>query len=128
MPYVKTWVSGFKEKYGDLYTQYLLALFEKYVQEGIHFAKKKCTETMKQVDIGKISTLCSLLDSLLVINKDVDTRLEEVKLKSTICTTFVFCYVWAIGGNLRAVSWDAFDTFVRNQFEENGDAKVCLFY
>ena len=72
--------------------------------------------------------MCSLLDSLLVINKDVDTRLEEVKLKSTICTTFVFCYVWSIGGNLRAASWDAFDTFVRNQFEENGDAKVIFFF
>jgi dynein heavy chain len=35
--------------------------------------------------------------------------------------------VWAIGGNLKSSSWDAFDTFVRNQFDENGDAKVKLF-
>jgi len=34
---------------------------------------------MKQVDAGKVSTLCSLLDSLLTINKDVDTKLEEVR-------------------------------------------------
>lgn len=49
MPYVKTWIAGFKEKYGDLYTQYLLNLFEKYVQDGLNFANKKCAQTMRQV-------------------------------------------------------------------------------
>ena len=123
-PYVKTWIMKFKEKFGELYTEYLLALFEKYVDDGLNFVNKKCTQTMKQVDVGKVTTLCSLLESLLIINKDADPRLEEGKLKSAICTTFVFCYVWSIGGNLRPNNWDSFDTFVRNQFEENGDAKV----
>ena len=59
-----------------------------------------------------------------IAGKDVDLKLEETKLKSVICTTFVFCYVWAIGGNLKSTSWDAFDTFVRGQFEENPDAKL----
>lgn len=76
------------------------------------------------MDIGKIVTLCSLLESLLITSKDIDAKLDEGKLKSAIATTFVFCYVWSIGGNLRSTSWDAFDTFVRNQFDENGDAKV----
>lgn len=79
-----------------------------------------------KVDIGKITTLCSLLDSMLTFNKDVDTRLDESKLRTTVCTTFVFCYVWSIGGNLRSTSWDSFDTFVRNQFDEVGDAKVNI--
>ena len=126
MPYVKTWIIKFKEKFGELYTEYLLALFEKYVDDGLSFVNKKCTQTMKQVDVGKVTTLCSLLESLLIINKDADPRLEEGKLKSAICTTFVFCYVWSIGGNLRPNNWDSFDTFVRNQFEENGDAKVIF--
>lgn len=125
MPYVKTWIKDFQAKFGEIYTEYLLELFTKYVDDGLKFAVKKCTESMKQVDTGKVSALCSLLDSLLTINKEVDTKLEENKLKSAICTTFVFCYVWAIGGNLNASSWDAFDTFVRNQFEENPDAKLA---
>lgn len=124
-PYVKTWVAGkFHEKFGELYAEYLLDLFERYVNDGLTFIAKKCVQTMKQVDVGKIVTLCALLESLLVHAKDVDARLDEAKLKSTIATTFVFCYVWAIGGNLRSASWDIFDTFVRNQFDENGDAKV----
>ncbi len=79
LPYVKTWVRTFNARFGDAYSDYLLELFAKYVDAGLHFASKKCTETMKQVDAGKVSTLCSLLDSLLTINKDVDTKLEEVR-------------------------------------------------
>ena len=43
-----------------------------------------------------------------------------------ICS--VFCYIWAIGGNLVSKDWDAFDTFIRGQFEENADAKVRILY
>lgn len=129
-PYVKTWTVArrFEEKFGEQITEYLLDLFDKYVSDGLTFVAKKCVQTMKQVDVGKIVTLCALLESLLVHSKDIDPRLEEAKLKSAIATTFVFCYVWAIGGNLRSTSWDAFDTFVRNQFDENGDAKVNLLF
>lgn len=123
-PYVKTWLVKFTEKFGETYSEYLFGLFDKYVDDGLAFANKKCTQTMKQVDIGKITTLCSLLESLLILNKDIDGRLEESKLKVAISTTFAFCYVWSIGGNLRSSNWDAFDTYVRNQFEDNPDAKL----
>ena len=49
MPFVKTWIPCFKEKFGQVYTQYLVNLFEKYVQEGLQFVNKKCVQTMKQV-------------------------------------------------------------------------------
>ena len=38
--------------------------------------------------------------------------------------TFVFCYIWSVGGNITETFWDQFDSFVRQQFEESGDAKV----
>ena len=41
-----------------------------------------------------------------------------------LCQTFVFCYLWAVGGNLTDDYWDAFDSFLRQQFEDNSDAKV----
>uniref|UniRef100_A0A8C2Q2H6 Dynein, axonemal, heavy chain 6 n=1 Tax=Cyprinus carpio TaxID=7962 RepID=A0A8C2Q2H6_CYPCA len=43
------------------------------------------------------------------------------KLNSMLCQTFVFCYLWALGGNLIDSHWDTFDTFVRQQFEGNSD-------
>ena len=45
-------------------------------------------------------------------------------LNSVVCQTFVFCYLWSVGGNVTDDYWDAFDSFVRQQFEDNSDAKV----
>lgn len=41
-----------------------------------------------------------------------------------IAQTFVFSYLWAVGGNLTENYWDSFDTFVRGQFDDMGEAKV----
>lgn len=123
-PYVKTWLLKFIEKFSEQASEHLYSLFDRYVDDGLNFANKKCTQTMKQVDVGKITTLCSLLESLLIANKEIDNKLEEGKLRVAISTTFVFCYVWSIGGNLKSANWDAFDTYVRGLFEDNPDAKV----
>lgn len=77
-----------------------------------------------QVDIAKVETLCKLLESLLFCRGGPDFNMDPNKLNILICTTFVFCYVWCIGGNIIEGNWDAFDTFVRNTFDDNGDAKV----
>ena len=41
MPFVKTWIVKFQEKFGQATTEYLLELFTKYVDEGINFVNKK---------------------------------------------------------------------------------------
>ena len=72
--------------------------------------------------------LCKLMESLLFTRGGPDFNMDPNKLNILICTTFVFCYLWSIGGNIVDTNWDAFDTFVRQQFDDNGDAKVnsCL--
>ena len=77
-----------------------------------------------QVDISKVVTLCKLLESLLLVSKGVDFKAEAAKLNPLVCTTFVFCYLWAIGGNIVDTNWDSFDAFVRRQFDDINDAKV----
>lgn len=77
------------------------------------------------MDISKVTTLCRLLESLLFRRGGPDLNQDMNKLNPILCTTFVFCYLWCIGGNITENNWDAFDTFVRQQFEDNGDAKVC---
>lgn len=69
-------------------------------------------------------TLCKLLESLLLTGGGPDLKGDPAKLHPLLCTTFVFCYLWSVGGNIIDTNWDAFDTFVRQQFEDNGDAKV----
>lgn len=78
-----------------------------------------------QVDISKVTTLCKLLEALLFpVRGGPDLEAEVSRLHILVCSTFIFCYIWAIGGNILEKYWDSFDTFVRNQFEDNSDAKV----
>ncbi|CAF3110570.1 unnamed protein product [Rotaria sp. Silwood2] len=123
-PYVKTWSRKFEEKFGELYTEYLLNLFNTHIDKGLTFIRKSCKEVIKQVDIAKVITLCCLIDSLLTVDNKIDLKLEEAKMKIMIATTFVFCYVWSVGGNIISKDWDQFDTFVRQQFDEDADAKL----
>ncbi|XP_027139394.1 dynein heavy chain 6, axonemal [Larimichthys crocea] len=120
MPYVQTWISGLGDKLPDQVRTYLLELFEGYVENGLQFVLKHCTQAIRQVDISKVTTLCSLLEALLLSKGGPDLKMDS----TVLCQTFIFCYLWAVGGNLTSSHWDAFDTFVRKQFEDNSNAKL----
>ncbi|XP_056004113.1 dynein axonemal heavy chain 6-like isoform X1 [Ostrea edulis] len=124
LPYVQTWMNGYADKVKDEIREYLLDLFVRYVDNGLTFIRKKCQQSINQVDISKVASLCCLLESLLFRRGGPDLNQDMNKLNPLLCTTFVFCYLWCIGGNITDNYWDAFDTYVRQQFEENGDAKL----
>lgn len=70
-------------------------------------------------------TLSKLFESLLCKDpKRVDWKAETSKLHPLLCTTFLFCYVWALGGNLVQKSMDSFENFVRDVFSETHDVKA----
>ncbi|KAG8454285.1 hypothetical protein GDO86_000797 [Hymenochirus boettgeri] len=124
MPYVQTWISGLSEKINENLKQYILALFDRYVEDGLKFVNKKCAQAISQVDISKVTTLCCLLESLLLGKGGPDLKMDATRLNTIVCQTFVFCYLWSVGGNLTENCWDAFDTFVRQQFDDNPEAKL----
>ncbi|KAM9314768.1 dynein axonemal heavy chain 6 [Pholidichthys leucotaenia] len=124
MPYVQTWISGLGAKFPDPVCTYLLELFEVYVEKGLQFVVKHCAQAIRQVDISKVVTMCSLLEALLLSKGGPDLNMDSKKLNNVLCQTFVFCYVWAIGGNLVSSHRDTFDTFVKKQFEGNANAKL----
>ena len=68
--------------------------------------------------------MCKLMESLLCEKGGPDLRQPLDKLHPIIGMTFVFCYLWGIGGNIIDSNWDAFDTYIRTQFEDNTDIKV----
>uniref|UniRef100_A0A3B4FEJ7 Dynein heavy chain 6, axonemal-like n=1 Tax=Pundamilia nyererei TaxID=303518 RepID=A0A3B4FEJ7_9CICH len=121
MPYVQTWITGLGDRLPDPVGAYLMEMFKQYVEKGLQFASKHCVQAIRQVDISKVSTLCSLLEALLLGNGGPDLKMH---LDGVLCQTFIFCYLWAIGGNLTSSYWDAFDTFIREQFEGNKNAKL----
>ncbi|XP_064174621.1 dynein axonemal heavy chain 6 isoform X1 [Anguilla rostrata] len=124
MPYVQTWIKGLPENLTEDMQAYLLGLFERYVEAGLKFVSKNCVQAMGQVDISKVTTLCCLLEALLLGPGGPNLRLGLNKLNSVLCQTFVFCYLWAVGGNLTDSCWDDFDNFIRQQFEDNNDAML----
>uniref|UniRef100_A0A8C5NZ98 Dynein, axonemal, heavy chain 6 n=1 Tax=Jaculus jaculus TaxID=51337 RepID=A0A8C5NZ98_JACJA len=124
MPYVKTWMKSISKRLNEETQEYILNLFQRHVDEGLHFINKKCSQAIPQVDISKVTTLCCLLESLIFGKDGVNLGMEQMKLNTVLCQTFVFCYLWSIGGNLTENYWDAFDTFIRTQLEDNPDARL----
>ena len=79
-----------------------------------------------QVDVSKVISLCKLMESLLFQRGGPDFAQDPARLHSLIATTFVFCFVWTIGGNITESQWDSFDTFTKGLFEDNAEVKVSL--
>ncbi|XP_044299896.1 dynein axonemal heavy chain 6 isoform X2 [Varanus komodoensis] len=124
LPYVKTWMAGLTDRLNEETRTYLFELFCRYVEDGLKYIHKKCSQAIAQVDISKVTALCCLLESLLLGKGGPSMKLEQSRLNSLVCQTFVFCYLWSLGGNLTENYWDGFDTFIRQQFEDNPDAKL----
>ena len=48
-PYVRTWMKEHGSKLKEETRDYILELFDTYVDEGLKFVRKKCTEAIAQV-------------------------------------------------------------------------------
>nr|KAF6328674.1 dynein axonemal heavy chain 6 [Pipistrellus kuhlii] len=123
MPYVKTWMAGISKKLNEESQEYILNLFH-YVDDGLNFINKKCSQAIPQVDISKVTTLCCLLESLIFEKDGINLTMEQTKVNTMLCQTFIFCYLWSLGGNLTENYADIFDTFIRTQFDDNPDARL----
>lgn len=51
LPFVKTWLDKWGKNMSPEAPAYLLKLFETYVEDGLRFVSKKCTQTMNQVSV-----------------------------------------------------------------------------
>ncbi|XP_055488365.1 LOW QUALITY PROTEIN: dynein axonemal heavy chain 6-like [Leucoraja erinacea] len=124
MPYVKTWMQRVSDTLTFEPRQHLMGLFQSCVENGLHFVNKKCTQGIPQVDISKVTTLCCLLESLVLGSHGPDLTMDVSQLNGVITQAFAFCYIWSIGGNLTENYWESFDSFVRRQLEDHPEAKI----
>lgn len=67
--------------------------------------------------------VCALLKSLLTMPGAMEKIGEKSRVRCFLCQSYVFSYIWGLGGNLNDVSRDAFESFVRDQFEDHPDAR-----
>lgn len=150
LPYVKTWVSQLPGRLvSDEIKEPILELFAKYMDNGLAFFKKNCDHAINQVarlsiihsitfqhqwlqmidtnilqvDISKANMLCALMESILNEPGAMDRTVEKSRAKTFLTQVFIFAYIWSVGGNLIDSSREIFEAFVKDQFDENPDAR-----
>jgi dynein heavy chain len=124
-PYMRTWLEGLdNELVTPLMKDFLSDLFDAYVEDGLRFVNKNCKQMMQQVAQAKVATLCSLIESVVKDPKAAKLAADPANATKTLGGIFAFSYVWSIAGNLNESGWESFDTFIREQMEENNDIRL----
>jgi len=80
---------------------------------------------MIQVNQAKVATLCSLVEAILKDPKTPQLSLDPTKSNQILAGIFAFAYTWSIAGNLTEEGWESWDTFIREQLEDNSQS--CKF-
>ncbi|XP_048507335.1 dynein axonemal heavy chain 6 [Athalia rosae] len=125
LPYVKTWASKLPWKLvNDDVKEQIIDLFERYMDNGLTFFKKNCDHAINQVDISKANMLCALMESILNEPGAIDRSVEKSRAKTFLTQAFIFAFIWSVGGNLIDSSREIFETFVKELFDENSDARL----
>ncbi|VDP28696.1 unnamed protein product [Schistosoma curassoni] len=126
LPYVKTWIKTIEEKLTPYVMEYIMNLFIKYVDPFMNFVMTKCTTIIPQVPIARIQTMCKLLEVLLTHSNCLSMNEDKNKLNPLLAMSFVFSLLWGLAGCLIDTNWDKCDAFIRNLFDDLGDARVSF--
>ncbi|OON20270.1 ATPase family protein, partial [Opisthorchis viverrini] len=124
MPYVKTWLTGLLDKLTSPVVDYLMNLFVNYVDPCLEFVTTQCTDVIPQVPIARVQTMCKLLEVLLTNPNAPSMTQEKHKLNPILAMSFVFSLIWGLAGGTIDANWDQVDAFVRNVFDDVGDARL----
>ncbi|GJQ70897.1 hypothetical protein Trydic_g814 [Trypoxylus dichotomus] len=113
-PYAKSWVERLDSNLIiPEMKEFLLTLFQDYVENGLAF-----------VEISKIMMICALIDSFISSPGAMEKIGDKAKVRTFLCQTFIFSYIWSLGGNLHDTSMDKIETFIKDQFEEHPDSRL----
>ena len=137
-PFVKSWImEKIPPAMKEATREYLYHLFDHYIDAGLKFSRKMCIQVIDQVDMGKVTGLCALLEVLLFdtiearqvakdkkIQPGVDFTEDQVKLHSLVATLFIFCYTWNLAGNLTQRTMENWDGFLRENFSDLTEARL----
>ncbi|KAJ3216110.1 Dynein heavy chain 6, axonemal [Dinochytrium kinnereticum] len=123
-PYVKTWLRTLPEAVSLEIKDWIESLFDLYVEKGLKFVRRNCTEYLPSVDLNLVTSLCNIITTFINKRELVDLTQEYSELRMIFSHVFVFAYIWSIGGNLADRNHDAFDSFMRDLLEVTPIADV----
>lgn len=100
MPIVKSWRNTIPEKQlsPDL-LDFVVDLFDRYLELSLRFVRRKCLSSINQVDVSKVSMLCTLLFTLTKEAGGVN-QISSESARTLLCRLFIWAMLWAVGGNL----------------------------
>ncbi|CAH8560243.1 unnamed protein product [Schistosoma turkestanicum] len=124
LPFVKTWIKTIEEKLTPYALEYIMNLFIKYVDPFLNFVMTKCTTIISQVPIARVQTMCKLLEVLLTHSGCPSMHQDKNKLNPLLAMSFVFSLLWGLAGSVINTNWDTCDAFIRNLFDDLGDARL----
>lgn len=106
----------------DLKT-YLNSLFDKYFDDLLKFARKKCAFMIHQVEVSKIDMLNTILKALIMQIPNVNL-MEESDVKSYICKIWIWATLWSIGSNFMEASRVLLERHMRKLVENHENADL----
>ncbi|KAG2381746.1 hypothetical protein C9374_006130 [Naegleria lovaniensis] len=117
-PYVASWLKNSItcSTHVDL-KELLEKMFDEFVQDGLDFVRSQCEEEVPSTNLNLVTSLCGLMDALLLDHLE---KLEAEKSKQLMSLVFTFSYIWSIGANIIDSSMIEFDRFVKEKFKKSG--------
>jgi len=118
-PYFGRWLRDLP-RLNDELKEFLKTLFDEHMADILYQVRKNYTVTMEQVDLGKVASVLTLLQQLLVderLNVTV-TEDNEGDVKAGIALSFVFAVTWGVGGNLNQQFFEPFDSYIRDKLAD----------
>ncbi|KAJ3267030.1 Dynein heavy chain 6, axonemal [Chytriomyces hyalinus] len=116
-PYVQSWIRKLPEGVSSELKEHIHFLITEYVEKGLRFVRKNCTEFIPSVNINLVASLCNLLSTFIAKDKEIDVGGDISETKPLFNHIFMFCYAWSIGGNLADGNQEKFDTFLRDMLD-----------
>ena len=87
--------------------------------EGLRFIARECQADIPQVDFSKVWSTCKLIEAMLTQKDDpFKVEAEFDAMRPMLAYTFIFSYVWGMGGFLNDESKGNFDAFARQAFND----------
>lgn len=70
--------------------------------------------------------MCMLFESVISQPGGIDKTMDKPVWKTFLSQSFIFAYLWSVGGNLIDISREKFEIYVKDQFDDFPDARFFL--
>lgn len=113
-PIVASWrtTETVMQRFGEELLEFLTLLFDEYLEDTLRFARQNCTYAIAQVEVSKVSMMCTLLDALGGDVKLLHGK-NSVMKHPFVVKMFVWALIWSVGGNFNDESRVKLEQFVR---------------